>query len=316
MIRVSIGTEGVLGLRNLKTDAPPTTAYIMIGSKCSNKCMFCPQSQISVSSQNLLSRITWNDVQGNIWLEVKKAFITQKIKRACIQVISQPGILKSILQEVGKVRVVTDIPICISGGVNKVSDAGKLIDIGVDRISIALDAATPEVYRRVKGLDFIKRFTLLKECANRFPGKIGTHLIVGLGETEEEMIDMIQVLYDNGINVALFAFMPIRGTPMENVDRPAIDSYRRVQTAHYLIKNKILQKEEIIFNEGRFSGLPIGNEDIREILKDGTAFQTTGCDGCNRPYYNEKPGLTIYNYPRKMSEKEIEKAIGTLLSSL
>ena len=309
MIRLSIGTEGVLGLRNLKTDAPPTTAYMMIGSKCSNKCLFCPQSQNSMSAQNLLSRVAWNEVQGNIWSEVKNAFGKQKIKRACLQVISQPGILSSILQEVRKARAITDVPICVSGGVSKVSDAEKLIEMGADRISIALDAATPEIYRRVKGLDFTKRMALLKECVSRFPGKIGTHLISGLGETEEEMTNMMQSLYDGGINVALFAFTPVKGTSMEEVPQPPIDSYRRIQVIHHLIKNKILRKEEVVFSEGKITNVLIPSERIKEILMDGVAFQTTGCEGCNRPYYNEKPGSTIYNYPRKMSEEEIEKAI-------
>jgi biotin synthase len=310
MIRLSIGTEGVLGLRKLKTNAPPTTAYMMIGSKCSNKCLFCPQSQNSMSSQNLLSRVAWNEVQGSVWTEVKNAFGKQKIKRACLQVISQPGILNTILKEVKKARAITDVPICVSGGVSKVSDAEKLIEMGADRISIALDAATPEIYRRVKGLDFIKRLALLKECVNRFPGNIGTHLISGLGETEEEMIDMMQSLYDGGINIALFAFTPVKGTPMGDVQQPPIDSYRRIQVIHHLIKNKILRKEEVVFIKGKIASVPISSERMREILMDGVAFQTTGCDGCNRPYYNEKPGSTIYNYARKMSVEEIEKAIG------
>ena len=31
--------------------------------------------------------------------------------------------------------------------------------------------------------------------------------------------------------------------------------------------------------------------DLREF------FNTYGCEGCNRPFYNERPSGPIYNYP-------------------
>ena len=34
MIRCSIGTAKVLGLKKLKVDALPTTAYLMVGERC------------------------------------------------------------------------------------------------------------------------------------------------------------------------------------------------------------------------------------------------------------------------------------------
>jgi len=35
----------------------------------------------------------------------------------------------------------------------------------------------------------------------------------------------------------------------------------------------------------------------------------TGCDGCNRPYYNERPRGPMYNYPRPLNKKEVLAAI-------
>ena len=37
---------------------------------------------------------------------------------------------------------------------------------------------------------------------------------------------------------------------------------------------------------------------------NGQAFQTSGCPGCNRPYYNERPGRTMFNYPRPLTPEE------------
>ena len=57
MIRVSIGTAIELGIAKGKNDIPPTTAYIMIGNRCNNKCSFCSQSMESSSRKDKLSRM-------------------------------------------------------------------------------------------------------------------------------------------------------------------------------------------------------------------------------------------------------------------
>lgn len=309
MIRISIGTEGVLGIKNLKTDILPTTAYIMFGNKCLNNCKFCSQAKDSNSKEGMLSRVVWNKAREDLWYLVEKRFNEGKIQRACIQVVSQPGILNMLVQEIEKAKRITQIPLCISGGITCMQDVVKLMELGVERVTIALDAVSPEIYKRVKSGDFETRLELLKECAVMFPGKIGTHLIVGLGESEEQMVEMLQMMHDENIVVALFAFTPVKGTKMESLEQPPIESYRRIQIAHYLIKKKICRKEDITFENGKITGLPLSFKEIRKILANGEAFLTSGCAGCNRPYYNERPGGILYNYPRKMSHEEIEKAI-------
>ncbi|MEM2915121.1 MAG: radical SAM protein, partial [Candidatus Bathyarchaeia archaeon] len=47
--------------------------------------------------------------------------------------------------------------------------------------------------------------------------------------------------------------------------------------------------------------------ELRKIIRTGEPFKTSGCPGCNRPYYNERPGGPIYNYPRKPTSKEISE---------
>ncbi|MCE1245031.1 MAG: radical SAM protein [Firmicutes bacterium] len=39
------------------------------------------------------------------------------------------------------------------------------------------------------------------------------------------------------------------------------------------------------------------------------AYQTFGCADCNRPFYNEKPNQTPYNYPRVLTKKELQNAV-------
>jgi biotin synthase len=58
-------------------------------------------------------------------------------------------------------------------------------------------------------------------------------------------------------------------------------------------------------NEGCLSDFGIDKETLLQTIQFGEPFLTSGCPNCNRPYYNEKPSGPIYNYPRKISEKEM-----------
>jgi biotin synthase-related radical SAM superfamily protein len=132
-----------------------------------------------------------------------------------------------------------------------------------------------------------------------------SNLIVGLGETEEEAIGLIQHLKDIGVEVSLFAFTPIRGTVLADRPQPPLNVYRRIQLARHLIVGGLSRFEYMKFDEeGRAIGFGASRDDIEEALGTGEAFRTSGCPGCNRPYYNERPSGPFYNYPRGLTEEE------------
>jgi biotin synthase len=60
-------------------------------------------------------------------------------------------------------------------------------------------------------------------------------------------------------------------------------------------------------SESEIASYGLTKEALNKIVESGLPFQTSGCPDCNRPYYNEKPSGPIYNYPRKLTEQEIEK---------
>jgi biotin synthase len=79
-----------------------------------------------------------------------------------------------------------------------------------------------------------------------------------------------------------------------------------VQIAHYLMR-KGYCRSAIRFANGKISSYNVS--DLAKMLADGKAFETTGCADCNRPYYNERPGGIMYNYPRPLTRREVEQAI-------
>jgi len=136
-----------------------------------------------------------------------------------------------------------------------------------------------------------------------------THLICGLGESEEETLALAGHLIDAGVTLALFAFVPLRGTMLENAAPPALDSYRRIQVAVHLLRIKAASHASFHFRDGQLLSFGLDEEDLNKLLAGGTAFRTSGCPDCNRPYYNERPGGTIYNYHRPLNQQELKTAI-------
>jgi biotin synthase len=56
---------------------------------------------------------------------------------------------------------------------------------------------------------------------------------------------------------------------------------------------------------GRIVDFGVSRTMIVNIVESGEPFLTSGCPNCNRPFYNEKPGGPIYNYPRSLRPEEL-----------
>jgi biotin synthase len=189
----------------------------------------------------------------------------------------------------------------------KAGDIQKLADAGADRVSVALDAATPELFEHIKGgcYTWEGHIKALERAKAVFGDRVSTHLIVGLGESEEEMARTIQLLHDKGITIGLFAFTPIPGTPLSIRPRPDISSYRRIQLARFLITGNMSRAELMRFDGGQVVEFGVGQDVLNRIVDSGEPFRTSGCPDCNRPFYNESPRGPIYNYPRKPTSKDM-----------
>jgi lipoyl synthase len=317
-IRVSVGSAIVLGLLEGKLDAAPTTAYLMTHKegKCSANCGFCPQARGSQSKAELLSRVSWPSFPTQkVLLALSDSVKAGKILRVCIQALNYPEVFCHLLALVKGIKQNSSVPVSVSCQPLNTKNIHLLKDAGADRLGIALDAATPELFDRVKGkgaggsYSWEGVYGLLKETIGVFgKGNVSTHLIVGLGETEREAALFIEGCVDLGVLPALFAFTPIRGTALETQKPPPLESYRRIQLARYLIVNGKARFADLQFDvAGRICGFGLSPTVLNEAVELGAAFQTSGCKDCNRPYYNEKPSGPIYNYPRKLTKQEIAK---------
>ncbi len=232
-IRVSLGTAIVLGLLKGKLDAEPTTAYLMTykTGKCSANCGFCPQARASKSNVELLSRVSWPTFPTlNVVTAIADMAEKWKIKRVCIQALNYPSVFVHLEALVKKIKKEADVPVSVSCQPLNKENVQLLAKAGVDRLGIALDAATEALFKKVKGkgaggsYTWENQFRMLSEAIAAFGnGNVSTHLIVGLGETEKEAAQVIQKCVDMTVLPALFAFTPIHGTALENNSPPPLE---------------------------------------------------------------------------------------------
>jgi biotin synthase len=164
--------------------------------------------------------------------------------------------------------------------------------LGVDYLGVGLDAATPTLFRIAgkpytweKYVDFVGR-----AVAVYGRGRVYVHLIAGLGESPVELVGAMEKLYFIGARVALFRYTPIPGTARF----PGVDvaEYRLLQIARALLDDGYSPWDYIAL--GRHGRLLLAQ---CPPVSPAKAFLTSGCPGCNRPFYNEGPRGPIYNYP-------------------
>jgi biotin synthase-related radical SAM superfamily protein len=319
LVRVSSGSAIILGLSTGKLDASPTTAYLMthIESKCSANCGFCPQAKLSKGKADMLSRVSWPVFQTSHVLDRLEDNVGNcRAKRVCIQALNYPNVFTHIQALVRAVYQKTKAPISVSCQPLTDEDIRLLADAGADRIGIPLDAATEELFDKIKGsqvggpYSWKRQLALLDDAVSIFgKGKASTHFIVGLGETEKEMVNVIQRCVDMGVLPALFAFTPIRGTALENILPPSVQQYRRIQLARHMILHRLSKSDVMQFNEeGSLTDWGVEKNVLDQSLRTGKPFLTSGCPDCNRPYYNEKPSGPIFNYPKQLTDVELDEA--------
>lgn len=314
-MRLSLGTAGVLGLARVRQSDLPATAYLLLEGRCAADCAFCPQARSATSRADQLSRVTWPSFpeEAAVTALARSAGSGEPFRRMCLQVVNAPHWRERLEAFLITLRATPHPPLSLSvrpGG--SAAAVGEWLTHGVERVGIPLDAATPAIFTRVKGGSWQRTVDLLGETAAAFPGRLSTHLIAGLGETEEEAAQALLLLHRLGLRVGLFAFTPVRGTALAGAPPPDPGSYRRLQVARWLLASGRLDPagRPFSFDEaGRICDFGLTTREVREALAGGEAFRTSGCPDCNRPYYNERPGGITYNYPRALNEAEVARAL-------
>jgi biotin synthase len=251
-------------------------------------------------------------------------FLKQKgalFRRICIQTIFSEDSFPNLTRVVAELKKATNVPIsadCIPYNEVQIK---RLYTIGLDRITINYELATPKLFSKIRGKERNGPYRwedVTKSLANALrifgPYRVASHLLVGIGETDLEALSHLQYLNDQRIVPSMLAFRPLRNTDLESIARISYPRYHTLQTAAYLIKNQIRDLCNMQFNKnGKLINFGLPKDLLLDIVRTGDPFVTHGCPGCNRPYYTIDPGQRHYTYPRFPTAEEIRVIENELL---
>lgn len=287
---------------------------------CKANCAYCGLARERESSESFI-RVNWPTYPLQTIIDAMKT--CKDAHRVCISMITHRKAVEDTIEIARTIRSQVDTPISglIAPTLVKKEDLVAIKEAGVDKIGIAFDAATNEVFGQYRGEEvrgphrWQRYWECFAEAVEVFgAGMVGSHFIVGLGETEEEMVRAFQQVRNLGGVNHLFSFYPESGTKMENDVPPPIDQYRRMQLAAEIIDRGISDYVHFRFDptSGKVVNFGISPEDLERLIGEGSAFMTRGCTGhdgkvaCNRPFANSAPGPSLRNYPFQPDEDDLK----------
>jgi len=244
------------------------------------------------------------------------------VKRTCISMITNGKCRRATLEMTRRLKDKTSLPISllISPTILNENDLFEMKKSGADKIGVAIDLATPDLFDEYRGKGvsgphkWEKYWDILEKAIEIFKyPNVGAHLMVGMGETEEQMVTLMNRLWQMDVESHLFSFFAEEGSKLADRPQPQWPTYLRVQLARYIIEEKLAGSRDMSFSrEGRIVGFGLASDLLASVIRYGKPFMTTGCSGpdgevaCNRPFGNCLPDISQWNYPYMPNEEELD----------
>jgi lipoyl synthase len=323
-LQLSLAADMTLGFRGGRfwRNARMTCINLLLTYKdgCKANCSYCGLARDRQAEERTFIHVPWPTRSLDEIIE--KLNGDSPARRTCISMITHRRAKEDTLAIVRRLCSETSQPVSIllTPSITNKDYLEQLKAAGVDKIGIAIDAATEELFEQNRGREvrgphrwktYWKRFEEAVEVFGQ--GEVGSHLIYGLGEREEDLVRCFQGVHDLGGVNHLFSFFPEQGSALEGKLPAPIDGYRRVQLACHLIDEGQMGFDDFEFDpaSGKITRFNISQKRLEEAIDEGEAFRTRGCKGCdgevdcNRPFGNSWPGKGLRNYPFKPEKEDI-----------
>lgn len=174
----------------------PEQAFFNLDQRCMFDCLFC--------SSPLLERDATKGLDAE-----KIASMIRESKEVIHSIAITSGVKDSVGSAVDRManRVsklheeFPDLPIGVEPYANDIKQIDKLHDAGASEIKINLETATDKLFEIFcPSLDRINIFNMLAHSVKVFgKGKVSSNVIIGLGETDDDVRDIIERLCSMGV---------------------------------------------------------------------------------------------------------------------
>ena len=294
---------------------------------CFANCAYCglARKRPGAPESNSFIRVAWPVYSTALIARcIAEKDRREEVGRVCISQVQDHranGDLLSMVEVVHEAAPRVPIAALVNATTMDAAWLARLKEAGVTNIGIGLDGASPEIFERRRGRaaggphTWARHRDVARLAQSMFgPWNVNCHVIVGLGETDRDLIRLFESLKRECISAYLFSFNPEAGTAMQDVPRQPITRHRRIQLAKHLIETGGIDGSSIAHDtRGLIAGFDANPHLIHEAVRSGVPFMTNGCPdrhgslACNRPYGSYRPGEEYRDYPFQPGNEDLHE---------
>jgi biotin synthase len=281
---------------------------------CMSDCGYCglARTRPGAYEDKSFIRVDWPLVRTDDLVD-RMAQHEATLTRLCISMVTHGHAYRDTCDITRRIaeRVSTPLSILVAPPTLNRERLATFKALGVDMIGIGLDAVTEELFRHIRtdvpagGLKWEKYWEVVADAREIFgPWKVNVHTLVGLGETDRDLVEIFLRLREQEIFSYLFCFNPEPDSRMADHPKSPLSRWRRVQLARYLIEAEGYDLDRFDFDaDGGLVHLRADPAAVDAVIDQGVPFVTNGCPGengepgCTRPYGSYRPAEPFRDYP-------------------
>ncbi|MHB2023086.1 MAG: radical SAM protein, partial [Mycobacteriales bacterium] len=259
---------------------------------CLSDCGYCglARTRPGTYEDKSFIRVEWPLVRTDELVE-RMGRHESTLTRICISMVTHGHAFADTCEITERIarRVSTPLSILVAPPTLSRERLERFRALGVDMIGIGLDAVTEELFRNLRtevpagGLKWDKYWQVVTEAREIFgPWKVNVHTLVGLGETDADLLRIFADLRDRQIFSYLFCFNPEPDSRMGEHPKTALTRWRRIQLAKHLVETEGYGLERFRFDEmGNLAHIQDDASRLDVVVQSGVPFVTNGCPGEN-----------------------------------
>ncbi len=284
---------------------------------CLSDCGYCGLARTRPGDYEDKSfiRVDWPLYETDLLVD-RMAQYEDKLTRLCISMVTHGSAYRDtadITERICK-KIKAPLSLLVAPPTLNRNKLVHLKELGADMIGIGLDAVSESVFYDTRtnvpqgGLRWKNYWDIINYSREIYgPWKVNIHTVVGLGETDEDLVDLFYDLKSRQILAYLFCFNPEPDSRMGNFPKSTIKRWRRIQLVKHLIEEYDMDKKALTFNDqGNIIKLESQGGKVNKVLRtldNGVPFMTNGCPGengevgCTRPYGSYRPTESFRDFP-------------------
>lgn len=238
-LRRADGSLAVGGVRLLPIIMhAPDQAFINLTGECVYECAFCNTHRMDPSRRKAIEPARWVEL-------VVEAHGRQPFDALAITSVASPDherMMEAYETVIGGVlERISDLVVGVEPYVNGPEDIQRLRDAGATEMKINVQTPDPDILSRIcPGWEMERQYSLLEEAVAVFGrGRVTTNIIIGLGETDEDVAMALDRLASMGV-VPSVRVVRVNDGNRPDLERAlghaveGVDTDRHIHLAHLL----------------------------------------------------------------------------------